>query len=132
MSMISGLLTRIFGSRNQRLLKQYQRTVERVNALETQTASLTDEQLKAKTDEFRGRVAGGESLDQLLPEAFAVVREAARRTLGQRHFDDRLNVFGAGNLFEKLLVEVSSDVVGDGRDRRAGVLRRRRGVDDGG
>ena len=90
MSMISGLLTRIFGSRNQRLLKQYQRSVERINALEPQTSALSDEQLKAKTDEFRGRVAGGEALDQLLPEAFAVVREAARRTLGMRHFDVQL------------------------------------------
>jgi len=90
MSMISGLLTRIFGSRNQRLLKQYQPTVERINELEPQTAALSDEQLKAKTDEFRGRVAAGVSLDQLLPEAFAVVREAAKRTLGMRHFDAQL------------------------------------------
>ena len=90
MSMISGLLTRIFGSRNQRLLKQYQRSVERINALEPQIASLSDEQLRAKTDEFRGRVANGETLDQLLPEAFAVVREAAKRTLGMRHFDVQL------------------------------------------
>jgi preprotein translocase subunit SecA len=90
MSMISGLLTRIFGSRNQRLLKQYQRNVERINGFEPQTAALSDEQLRAKTDEFRGRVAGGETLDQLLPEAFAVVREAAKRTLGMRHFDVQL------------------------------------------
>ena len=90
MSMISGLLTRIFGSRNQRLLKQYQRSVERVNAFESQTVALSDEQLKAKTDEFRQRVANGETLDQLLPEAFAVVREAAKRTLGMRHFDVQL------------------------------------------
>jgi preprotein translocase subunit SecA len=88
--MISGLLTRIFGSRNQRLLKHYQRSVERVNALESQTAALTEEQLRAKTGEFRSRVANGETLDQLLPEAFAVVREAARRTLGMRHFDVQL------------------------------------------
>jgi len=88
--MISGLLTRIFGSRNQRLLKQYQRNVERINALEPQTAALTDEQLRAKTEEFRGRVAKGETLDLLLPEAFAVVREAAKRTLGMRHFDVQL------------------------------------------
>jgi preprotein translocase subunit SecA len=88
--MISGLLTRIFGSRNQRLLKQYQRSVERINALEPQISGLSDEQLKAKTDEFRGRVANGETLDQLLPEAFAVVREAARRSLGMRHFDVQL------------------------------------------
>ena len=90
MSMISGLLTRIFGSRNQRLLKQYQHSVERVNALEAQISGLSDEQLKAKTDELRGRVANGETLDQLLPEAFAVVREAAKRTLGMRHFDVQL------------------------------------------
>jgi len=88
--MISGLLTRIFGSRNQRLLKQYQRSIERINALEPQVSALSDAQLQAKTDEFRGRVAGGETLDQLLPEAFAVVREAAKRTLGMRHFDVQL------------------------------------------
>jgi preprotein translocase subunit SecA len=85
--MISGLLTRIFGSRNQRLLKHYQRGVERINAFEPQISGLTDELLQAKTAEFRGRVANGETLDQLLPEAFAVVREAAKRTLGMRHFD---------------------------------------------
>jgi preprotein translocase subunit SecA len=90
MSMISGLLTRIFGSRNQRLLKQYQRAVERINELEPQTSALADEQLQAKTAEFRARVAGGETLAQLLPEAFAVVREAAKRTLGMRHFDVQL------------------------------------------
>jgi preprotein translocase subunit SecA len=88
--MISGLLTRIFGSRNQRLLKQYQRNVERVNVLEAPTSVLTDEQLRAKTDEFRARAASGETLDSLLPEAFAVVREAAKRTLGMRHFDVQL------------------------------------------
>jgi preprotein translocase subunit SecA len=90
MYMISGLLTRIFGSRNQRLLKQYQRSIERINAFEPQMVGLTDEQLQAKTGEFRGRVANGETLDQLLPEAFAVVREAAKRTLGMRHFDVQL------------------------------------------
>jgi len=90
MSMFSGFLTRIFGSRNERLLKQYRRTVERINALEPEVSALSDEQLQAKTGEFRSRVAGGETLDQLLPEAFAVVREAARRTLGMRHFDVQL------------------------------------------
>ena len=90
MSMISGLLTRIFGSRNERLLKQYQRGVERINALEQQVSGLSDEQLQARTGEFRSRVANGETLDQLLPEAFAVVREAAKRTLGMRHFDVQL------------------------------------------
>jgi preprotein translocase subunit SecA len=88
--MISGILTRIFGSRNQRLLKHYQRTVERINALEPEIAALTDAQLRAKTDVFRERYAKGETLESLLPEAFAVVREAAKRTLGMRHFDVQL------------------------------------------
>ncbi|GIK84948.1 MAG: protein translocase subunit SecA [Betaproteobacteria bacterium] len=88
--MISGILTRIFGSRNQRLLKHYQRTVERINALEPEIAALTDAQLRAKTDTFRERYANGETLEVLLPEAFAVVREAAKRTLGMRHFDVQL------------------------------------------
>jgi preprotein translocase subunit SecA len=85
--MISGLLTKIFGSRNDRLLKQYQRNVARINAFEPQISPLSDEALRAKTIEFRERVAKGETLDQLLPEAFAVVREASKRALGQRHFD---------------------------------------------
>jgi preprotein translocase subunit SecA len=88
--MISGLLTKIFGSRNDRLLKQYRRNVERINALEPQVSALSDEALQAKTAEFRERVAKGETTDQLLPEAFAVVREASKRTLGQRHFDAQL------------------------------------------
>ncbi len=85
--MISGLLKKIFGSRNDRLIKQYSATVKRINALEPQTQALSDEQLRAKTDEFRQRHAAGESLDDLLPEAFAVVREAGKRALGMRHFD---------------------------------------------
>jgi len=88
--MISGFLTKIFGSRNERLLKTYQRNVERINSLEAQMSALSDEALRAKTDEFRGRVVAGEELDALLPEAFAVVREAAKRTLGMRHFDVQL------------------------------------------
>jgi preprotein translocase subunit SecA len=88
--MISAILTKIFGSRNQRLLKQYQRVVERVNAFEHAIAALDDAQLQAKTSEFRNRYANGETLDQLLPEAFAVVREAAKRSLGMRHFDVQL------------------------------------------
>ena len=81
------LLTQIFGSRNQRLLKQYQKTVREINALEPQIEKLSDAELKAKTPEFQARVAKGESLDDLLPEAFAVCREAARRVLKMRHFD---------------------------------------------
>ncbi len=88
--MISGILTKIFGSRNERLLKHYQRNIGRINALEPAVSALGDEQLRAKTDEFRQRIAAGETLDQLLPEAFAVVRETAKRTLGQRHFDVQL------------------------------------------
>ena len=85
--MISGLLKKIFGSRNDRLIKQYSQTVKRINAFEPALQALTDEQLRAKTDEFRQRHANGESLDDLLPEAFAAVREAGRRVLGMRHFD---------------------------------------------
>ncbi|MBU3697734.1 preprotein translocase subunit SecA [Dechloromonas sp.] len=85
--MISGLLKKIFGSRNDRLIKQYSQTVKRINALEPNMQALSDEQLRAKTDEFRQRHANGETLDALLPEAFAVVREAGKRALGMRHFD---------------------------------------------
>jgi len=82
--------TKVFGSANDRKLKQYNGAVEAINALEPEVAALTDEQLRARTDEFRKRFADGESLDDLLPEAFATVREAAKRTLGQRHFDMQL------------------------------------------
>ena len=88
--MISGLLRAVFGSRNQRLVKQYQKTVAVINALEPQIEALSDEQLRGKTDEFRQRVADGEALDTLLPEAFAVCREASRRVLKMRHFDVQL------------------------------------------
>jgi preprotein translocase subunit SecA len=85
--MITGFLKKIFGSRNDRLIKQYTQAVTRINALEAAISPLSDEALRAKTEEFRGRHAQGESLDALLPEAFAVVREASRRVLGLRHFD---------------------------------------------
>jgi len=88
--MISNILTRIFGSRNERLLKEYRAAVREINALEPAMAALDDVALRAKTDEFKGRVAAGASLDDLLPEAFAVVREAGKRTLGMRHFDVQL------------------------------------------
>ncbi len=88
--MISGLLKSLFGSRNDRLLKTYRKQIERINALEPSMASLADEALQAKTAEFRTRLAGGETLDALLPEAFAVVREASKRVLGMRHFDVQL------------------------------------------
>ena len=85
--MISGLLKKIFGSRNDRLIKQYSQTVSRINAFEPTLQALTDEQLRAKTEEFKARLAKSETLDDLLPEAFAVVREAGKRALGMRHFD---------------------------------------------
>ena len=88
--MISGLLKKIFGSRNDRLIKQYSSVVRRINALEGEVAALSDEALRAKTDEFRSRLAQGQTLDDLLPEAFAVVREAGKRALGMRHFDVQL------------------------------------------
>ena len=83
-------LTRIFGSRNDRVLKSLARDMRAANAFEPALQALGDEQLRAKTDEFRTRLAAGETVDRLLPEAFAVVREAARRTLGMRHFDVQL------------------------------------------
>jgi len=84
------VLTKIFGSRNERLLKQYARNVVRINALEPETAKLSDGALKGKTGEFRKRLAEGATLDELLPEAFAVVREAGKRALRMRHFDVQL------------------------------------------
>ena len=84
------LLTQIFGSRNQRLLKQYQKTVREINALEAVVEKLSDAELQAKTPAFKERIAKGESLDALLPEAFAVCREASKRVLKMRHFDVQL------------------------------------------
>jgi preprotein translocase subunit SecA len=87
---VANWLARIFGSRNQRLVSQYSGIVRAINGLEAGFQSLSDEQLAAKTTEFRERLAAGKTLDDLLPEAFAVVREASRRTLGLRHFDVQL------------------------------------------
>ncbi|OOY75349.1 preprotein translocase subunit SecA [Solemya velum gill symbiont] len=85
--MMAKLLSKIFGSRNDRLVKRMRKTVAQINDLEPQFEALSDEQLKAKTTEFRERHEAGESLDALMPEAFAAVREASRRVLGMRHFD---------------------------------------------
>ena len=85
--MLPKLLTSIFGSRNERLLKQYRRVVEKISAMEPQFEALDDAALRAKTDELRQRLAGGASLDDLLPEAFAVVREGGKRVFKMRHFD---------------------------------------------
>jgi len=88
--MAFNLLTKIFGSRNDRLLKQYRKTVERINALESSLESLSDDELRGKTDLFRQRLAQGATLDELLPEAFAVVREGSKRVMRMRHFDVQL------------------------------------------
>ena len=88
--MISNILTRIFGSRNERLLKEYGHQVRKINALEPTISALSDEALRAKTAEFKERIAGGATLDDVLPEAFAVVREAGKRALSMRHFDVQL------------------------------------------
>jgi preprotein translocase subunit SecA len=88
--MATNFLTKLFGSRNDRLLKTYRKTVAQINALEPQLEKLSDEALKAKTQEFKDRVAKGESLDALLPEAFAVVREGSKRAMKMRHFDVQL------------------------------------------
>ncbi|HDS1511287.1 preprotein translocase subunit SecA [Stenotrophomonas maltophilia] len=88
--MINSLLTRVFGSRNERQLRQLNRIVAKINALEPEIEKLSDEQLQAKTPEFKQRIADGEALDKVLPEAFAVCREAGRRVLGMRHYDVQL------------------------------------------
>ncbi len=97
------MFKKIFGSRNQRLIKKYNKSVNQINALEPSVESLDDAALVARTDEFRKRYKDGESLDALLPEAFATVREAARRALGMRHFDTQLvggMVLHNGNIAE--------------------------------
>ncbi|MBK6745138.1 preprotein translocase subunit SecA [Ottowia sp.] len=88
--MATTFLTKIFGSRNDRLLKQYRKTAASINALEPEFEKLNDDELRAKTPEFRDRLAKGEALEQLLPEAFAVVREASKRVMKMRHFDVQL------------------------------------------
>jgi preprotein translocase subunit SecA len=88
--MVTNLLSKVFGSRNDRLLRSMNKAVAQVSALEQGIAALSDEQLRTKTDEFRNRLTAGEDLDDLLPEAFAVVREAGKRVLGMRHFDVQL------------------------------------------
>ena len=102
--MLPKILTSLFGSRNERLLKQYRRTVDRVNALEAQFETLDDAALAAKTVEFRQRHAAGASLDDLLPEAFAVVREGSKRALKMRHFD--VQILGGMSLHNGKIAEM--------------------------
>ena len=106
--MLNTLMKKMFGSRNERTLRRMEKTVLSINALEPQMQILTDEQLAAKTDQFKARFTAGETLDELLPEAFAVVREVSVRTLGQRHFDVQLiggMVLHEGNIAEMRMGE---------------------------
>src|SRR5438045_8446907 len=93
--MIGALARKFFGSANDRRVKGYQSRVDAINALEPEIAALSDEALKARTAEFRQQLADGKTLDDILVPAFATVREAAKRTLGQRHFDVQLTVGSA-------------------------------------
>lgn len=102
--MLNNLLKKVFGSRNDRLIKQYFQTVGIVNALEAKVAALTDAELRAKTEEFKQRIADGTVIGALLPEAFAVVREASKRVLGMRHFDVQL--IGGMSLHEGKIAEM--------------------------
>ena len=104
--MASNILTKIFGSRNDRLLKTYRKTVDQINALETQYEQLDDEQLRGKTQEFRNRVVAGETLDALLPEAFAVVREGSKRSMKMRHFD--VQILGGMSLHSGKISEMGT------------------------
>ena len=103
---MANLLTKILRMGEGRKVKALQQRVETVTALEPQVEALSDDALRAKTDEFRGRLADGETLDELLPEAFAVVREASRRTLGMRPFD--VQVMGGIVLHEGKIAEAKT------------------------
>ncbi|NLZ79797.1 MAG: preprotein translocase subunit SecA, partial [Gammaproteobacteria bacterium] len=102
--MFAPLFRKLLGSKNDRDVKRMFKTVSAVNALEEQMVALSDEQLQAKTNEFRERLAGGESLNKLLPEAFATVREAGKRVMGMRHFDVQL--IGGQTLHEGKIAEM--------------------------
>ena len=102
--MLLKLLTKVFGSRNERVLKMMRKRVERINALEPQIEALTDAELKAKTTEFKQKIAEGAKLDDILEEAFAVVREASKRVFGMRHFDVQL--IGGMVLNERCIAEM--------------------------
>ena len=88
--MLGGFAKAIFGSSNDRYVRSLRKTVDKVNALEPSIQAMSDDELKGQTARFKERLAAGEDLDDLLPEAFATVREAALRTLGQRHYDVQL------------------------------------------
>src|SRR5512144_2558971 len=88
--MLGSIIKKIVGSKNERELKRIQPLIERINELEPKISPLSDDQLRAKTSEFKERIEKGESVDEILPDAFAVVRETAKRTLGERHYDVQL------------------------------------------
>ena len=104
--MLNNLLKKVFGSRNDRLIKQYSQSVGAVNALEARIAALTDAELRTRTEEFNQRIADGTALDALLPEAFAVVREASKRVLAMRYFD--VHLIGGMALHEGKIAEVGN------------------------
>ena len=112
--MATNILTKIFGSRNDRLLKQYRNGVSQINALEAEFETLSDEALRGKTNEFKGRVAAGEALDALLPQAFAVVREGSKRIMKMRHFD--VQMLGGMSLHNGKISEMGT---GEGKNLTA-------------
>ena len=102
--MITAVVKKVFGSKNDRELKRMRKVVAKVNALEEGLTTLDDASLAAKTSEFKQRLSSGETLDQILPEAFAVCREASRRVMGMRHFDVQL--IGGISLHEGTIAEM--------------------------
>ena len=123
--MLAALARSLFGTANDRIVKGLDKPVARINALEPDLVNLSDEELRGKTTEFRDRIAKGETLDDLLPEAFAVVREGAKRALGQRHFDVQLK--GGMVLHQGKIAEMKT---GEGKNagrHPAGLPQRPRG-----
>ncbi|WP_140919562.1 preprotein translocase subunit SecA [Limnobaculum xujianqingii] len=102
--MLTKLMTKVFGSRNDRTLRRMRKNVETINRLEPEYEALSDDELKAKTEEFRERLAKGESLESIMPEAFAVVREASKRVFGMRHFD--VQMLGGMVLNDRCIAEM--------------------------
>ena len=100
------ILEKIFGNYSEKEIKKIMPVVSKIESLEPDMVKLTDEELRAKTDEFKGRLANGETLDDILPEAYAVVREAAKRTLGMRHFD--VQVIGGIVLHQGRIAEMKT------------------------
>lgn len=104
--MLTKAISAVFGTKNERELKRMQRQVDKINALEPTISALSDDELRQKTDEFKSRHANGESLDKLLPEAFAVCREASKRVNGMRHYDVQL--IGGMTLHEGKIAEMKT------------------------